>query len=51
MGSFSNFWGDLADGSLAIAPGPFGSAAIDGLIRLPSYILETLEGGARIFDS
>lgn len=51
MGSFSDFWADLAAGSLALRPGPFGSAAIDGLTRLPSYVLETLSGGAAIFGS
>lgn len=48
---FSDFWGNLAAGSLSIMPGPFGSAAIDGLVRLPSYVLQTLQGGAEIFDS
>ena len=48
---FSDFWGNLAAGSMELIPGPFGSAAIDGLLRLPSYVLETLEGGAAIFGS
>jgi len=48
---FSRFWGSLAEGSADIAPGPFGSAAIDGLIYLPAYILRTLQGGAALFGS
>lgn len=48
---FSKFWGSLASGSAEITPGPFGSAAIDGLLGLPAYILETLAGGAALFGS
>lgn len=51
MGSFSDFWFGLADGSAELVPAEFGSAAIDGLVRLPSYILGTLGGGAALFDS
>ena len=51
MGPFSDFWYGLASGSAELIPGPFGSAAIDGILRLPSYVLETLGGGARIFGS
>ena len=48
---FSDFWNGLAAGSAKLNPGPFGSAAVDGFLRLPSYILETLGGGAAIFGS
>ena len=48
---FSDFWGSLASGSAEIAPGPFGSAAIDGFLYLPAYILRTLAGGAELFGS
>lgn len=48
---FSRFWGSLASGSAEITPGPFGSAAIDGLLGLPAYILGTLAGGAALFGS
>lgn len=48
---FSDFWGSLASGSAEIAPGPFGSAAIDGFLHLPAYILSTLAGGAALFGS
>ncbi|WP_188064729.1 hypothetical protein [Dietzia sp. ANT_WB102] len=48
---FSDFWEGLAIGSANLAPGPFGSAAIDGLLRLPAYILGTLSGGAALFGS
>ncbi|MDV8001983.1 hypothetical protein [Rhodococcus sp. IEGM 1408] len=47
---FSEFWGNLATGSEAIAP-DVGSAAIDGLLGLPAYILRTLQGGALLFGS
>ncbi|MBS7549432.1 hypothetical protein [Dietzia massiliensis] len=50
-GPFSEFWRDFAAGSMEFMPGPFGSAAIDGLVRLPSYVLQTLQGGAAIFGS
>ena len=48
---FSDFWEGLAVGSAGIAPGPFGSAAIDGLLLLPAYVLSTLAGGAELFGS
>lgn len=48
---FSDFWGSLAAGSIDLIPFTTGSDAIDGLIRLPSYILQTLQGGAVIFGS
>lgn len=48
---FSDFWDGLATGSAEIAPGPFGSDAVDGFIGLPAYILETLAGGAALFGS
>lgn len=48
---FSDFWESLALGSAELIPGPFGSAAIDGFLRLPSYVLGTLAGGAAIFGS
>lgn len=48
---FSDLWGSAAAGSIDLIPFTTGSAAIDGLIRLPSYILETLAGGAAIFGS
>lgn len=48
---FSEFWGNLAAGSAELQPGPFGSAAIDGLIKLPAYVLGTLAGGAALFGS
>ena len=48
---FSDFWAGLASGSADIAPGPVGSAAIDGLLYLPAYILSTLAGGAALFGS
>ena len=48
---FSDFWGNLATGSANLVPDPFGSAAIDGLLRLPAYVLGTLAGGAELFGS
>lgn len=48
---FSNLWRSLASGSADITPGPFGSAAIDGFLHLPAYILGTLAGGAALFGS
>lgn len=48
---FSKFWGSLASGSAELNPGPFGSAAIDGLLALPAYVLGTLAGGAALFGS
>jgi hypothetical protein len=48
---FSDFWYSLAAGSADLNPGPFGSAAIDGLLRLPAYVLSTLGGGAALFGS
>lgn len=48
---FSDFWAGLASGSADIAPGPFGSDAVDGFIGLPAYILRTLAGGAQLFGS
>lgn len=51
MDFFSEFWFGLADGSAEFIPAEFGSAAIDGLVRLPAYILGTLGGGADLFDS
>ncbi len=48
---FSDFWGSLASGSAEITPGPFGSAAIDGFLHLPAYILSTFAGGAALFGS
>lgn len=50
-GSFSDFWAGLATGSGDLVPAPFGSAAIDGLLRLPAYVLTTLAGGAALFGS
>lgn len=47
---FSDFWGSLATGSEGIAPS-VGSAAIDGFLGLPAYILRTLQGGAALFGS
>lgn len=51
MEFFSKFWTDLAVGSAELNPGPVGSAAVDGLLALPSYILGTLGGGAALFGS
>lgn len=48
---FSDFWASLASGSADLVPEPFGSAAIDGLLRLPAYVLGTLAGGAALFGS
>jgi len=48
---FSDFWAGLAAGSAELIPAPFGSAAIDGLLRLPAYVLGTLSGGAALFGS
>ena len=48
---FSDFWYGLAAGSAELNPGPVGSAAVDGFLALPSYILRTLGGGAAIFGS
>lgn len=48
---FSDFWLGLASGSADLAPGPFGSSAVDGLLQLPAYILRTLGWGADLFDS
>lgn len=48
---FSDFWAKLASGSADLVPAPFGSAAIDGLLRLPAYVLGTLSGGAALFGS
>ena len=48
---FSDFWSGLATASAGIAPGPIGSAAIDGFLYLPAYILGTLSGGAALFGS
>ncbi|WP_167400688.1 hypothetical protein [Dietzia lutea] len=50
-GSFSDFWYGVADGSAELVPAEFGSAAIDGLLRLPAYVLATLGGGAELFGS
>ncbi|MET3860713.1 hypothetical protein ABIE38_001635 [Dietzia sp. 2505] len=47
---FSDFWFSLASGSADLVPN-VGSAAIDGLLGLPSYILATLGGGAELFGS
>ncbi|MEH6821025.1 hypothetical protein [Dietzia psychralcaliphila] len=47
---FSDFWYSLASGSADFVPN-VGSAAIDGLLLLPAYILETLGGGAELFGS
>lgn len=47
---FSDFWYSLAAGSSDLVPN-VGSAAIDGLLGLPAYILETLGGGAELFGS
>ncbi|WP_194860841.1 hypothetical protein [Dietzia sp. SYD-A1] len=47
---FSDFWYSLANGSVDLVPN-VGSAAIDGLLRLPAYILDTLGGGAQLFGS
>lgn len=48
---FSDFWADLAVGSADLIPGPFGSAAVDGFLALPAYVLGTLSGGAALFGS
>lgn len=48
---FSDFWNGLAAGSAELNPGPFGSAAVDGFLGLPAYILSTLGGGAALFGS
>lgn len=48
---FSEFWRNLATDSAGVAPGPFGSEAIDGFVNLPAYILGTLAGGAALFGS
>lgn len=48
---FSDFWANLATGSAGLVPNEFGSAAIDGLLRLPAYVLATLSGGAELFGS
>ena len=47
---FSDFWDSLASGSVDLVPN-VGSAAIDVLLGLPAYILETLGGGAELFGS
>lgn len=47
---FSDFWFGLAEGSSDLVPN-VGSAAIDGLLGLPAYILGTLGGGAALFGS
>ncbi|MCT1638333.1 hypothetical protein [Dietzia cinnamea] len=52
MGPFSEFWYGLASGSADLLPEDgTGSAAIDGLLGLPAYILSTLGGGALLFGS
>lgn len=54
MGPFSKFWYGLASGSADLLPNDgevVGSAAIDGLLGLPAYVLETLGGGAQLFGS
>ena len=49
---FSEFWANLASGSADLLPDTgTGSAAIDGFLALPSYILSTLAGGAALFGS
>lgn len=48
---FSDFWLGLAAGSSNLTPGPFGSAAVDGLLALPAYVLRTLGWGAELFNS
>jgi len=48
---FSDFWFGLAEGSSDLNPGPIGSAAVDGLLALPSYVLWTLGRGAELFAS
>ena len=50
MGSISEFWYGLSAGSAKLVP-DVGSAAIDGLLGLPAYILRTLSGGAELFGS
>lgn len=47
---FSDFWYMLSTQSAGIAPA-VGSDAVDGLLGLPAYILETLGGGAELFGS
>ncbi|PTM87866.1 hypothetical protein [Dietzia psychralcaliphila] len=47
---FSDFWFGLSNGSADLVPN-VGSAAIDGLLNLPQYILWTLGGGAQLFGS
>lgn len=52
MGPFSEFWANLASGSADLLPEDgTGSAAIDGLLGLPAYVLGTLAGGAALFGS
>ena len=49
---FSDFWNGLAAGSADLLPADgVGSAAIDGFLGLPAYILSTLGGGAELFGS
>lgn len=48
---FSDFWNSLYVGSSGLVPAPFGSAAIDGFVRLPAYVLSTLRDGAALFGS
>lgn len=49
---FSDFWFGLAQGSADLLPDSgTGSAAIDGVLALPSYLIYTLSGGAAIFGS
>jgi len=46
----SDFWYGLSAGSADLVPN-VGSAAVDGLLGLPAYILKTLGGGAELFGS
>lgn len=51
---FSKFWNGLSTASAGLLPNDgevVGSAAIDGLLGLPAYILGTLGGGAELFGS
>ena len=48
---FSNLWNSLYEGSSELIPAPFGSAAIDGFVRLPAYVIRTLRDGAALFGS
>lgn len=49
---FSDFWRSLQTSSAGLVSGiDTDSAAIDGLVNLPQYVLGTLAGGAALFGS